>query len=461
MLGTSSHAMDLLDELVMMERKNPLAAVVNNLGRTQQEVYEDDAKWRLLRAPNKTGKSSTLSIEAWLALLRQHRRLDLPTNRPPTLIYGCPDLGGSYADDVCVSLREYEPPGMLHPGCTYTPSRGYYIGGRRGLMLHDGAKIIFRSGHQSQKGQAGIYGDMLLINEPPEEAQWGELVRSAALWNAPILMAFTAIGDLAWLRAYIEADDSEWSQHLGKLTINDCPWRTQASIDAQIKLCPEGEREQRIYGGWDAPSLSRLYTGYSDNVVSDRLPRGDVNVILGLDHGTAPGHEAIVIGAAWRDRVGAPPRVHILSEYTSPGRTTVVTDAQAIVRMLAEFGFTTKDILIAVGDVGTAGKSSLISLNREFEEALRALTGWSPGIRTAKKRKGSPEYEAHLVDTAMIDRMFHVHPDCVQLIEAYKRWQGTRVGKDSDHSHILDATRYVSSPIFGGTEARAAMISVG
>lgn len=461
MTPSSAAAAALIEELVTLDQQNPLGDAVRKLGPTQQAVYEDDSKWRLFRAPNKSGKTSIISIEAWLDLMQMGRRDDMPTHRPPTLIYSCPDLSGSYADDVCRSLREYEPEGWRHPTCTYTRAKGYYVGGRRGLMTYDGGQVMFRSGHQAITDQAGIWGDKIFVNEPPEEKAWGELVRAAALMDAPIMMGFTAIGDLGWLKDMVEARDSKWSQHVGELTVEDCPWRTQESIDNQIALCPPSEREQRIYAGWDAPSLSRMYTGFDATITSDVLPQCDVSAILGLDHGEAPGHEAIVLGVAWRPQKGEAPHVHILDEYVSPGRTTVGTDAKGIVKMLERWGLATKDIVIAVGDVGSAGKSRLVTLNREFEIALKALTGWSPSIRTARKKKGSPEYEAHMVDTAMIEGRYHITTRCKGLTKSYSRWQGTRIGKDGEHSHLLDAARYVASPILTDTDERASMIQIG
>lgn len=441
-----------IDDLIATEEANPLATYwAGGMSKGQRKLHEDQHWNRLLRKANKVGGTTAIDAEAWGWLTGTHPRNDhwgIPN--PCTILYVVADLEGSYADDVCKNLRELEPPGVLAPECVYDEVRGYYVHGRRGILLANGSQVVFRSGKQDGTSLEGIWAHVVIVNEPPRKSRWGGIVRAAALTGAPILMVFTSVGlDLSWLKKIIEEDPETaviWGQTVLILNRENAPWRTQESIDAQIANVASWERDQRIYAAWEGVATGRSYDAFSMECVSPSLPAEDVTVVLGLDHGERPSHEAILLAVRWRDK-NKKPHAYVLDEYVSPGATTPETDAINTERMLLRHGISLMAVKSAVGDVNSAGKSAAgQSLNSVFEQAFAALIeSRMPPFKITKPRKrpGSIIAGTKAINFAFADGRFRVHPRCKELIKCLSQWQGTNVGEDKSYTHLLDAMRYV------------------
>ena len=91
------------------------------------------------------------------------------------------------------------------------------------------------------------------------------------------------------------------------------------------------------------------------------------------------------------------------------------------------------------GDVNSAGKSRLTSVNEELARELRLQAGGKgPTFQRAEKGPGSVGYGVHILDDALGEGRLLVHPRCVGLRRAMRRWEGD----DDDFKHWLDALRY-------------------
>jgi hypothetical protein len=414
----------------------------------QQRFHEDQARLRFMIKANKVGGTRAGCAEAVGAAIGNHPYMTIPTPNMGLIVL--PDLDTSYADDLCVCMDELIKPHDLHPKCTYRPEAGYRVGSRKGITFRNGSRIIFRSSHQDKRGLAGIFPDWVFVNEPPAKTLWGEIMRATFNKASPMWVLFTAVQDpdrasedLSWFREEIEEPEKGWSSHRVPLTYENAPHRTREAIDAQIIGCPKWERAQRIEAKWDAPTIDRIFDGFTS--ATDEDPDRAVDVGLCFDHGERPGHEAALLYVFWREKGRT--YVHVLDEYISAGRTTVEADALRVAEMLDRYGLTPMDVTRAHGDVNSAGKSALTSVNRALEIAFAKvceLPSHRPPftIMQAKKGAGSIMQGAHVVNAAFLRGRLTVATRCATLVNSLRHWRGTKTGADEDYTHTIDALRY-------------------
>jgi len=419
------------------------------MSAAQRVLHDDEHNNRLLRKANKVGGSMALAAEVWAWLLGTHPHNDrwqVPC--PCTILCVVADLEDSYADDVCRVLRELEPLDVLSDACSYDDVRGYMVRGKRGLQLANGSRIIIRSGRQDGMSMEGIWAHVVVINEPPQRARWGGIMRAAALMQAPILMNFTPVGkDLSWLRYIVEEDPVTaplWGQTVVTLSVESAPWRTQEEIDAQIANVAPWEREQRILAAWESTCAGRAYDAWDSSHISEDLPDEEVDVVLAFDHGERPGHEAVLLILRWT-RDGRP-HAMLLDEYVSPGATSPETDARHVEAMLQRHDIPLLAVSEGIGDVNSAGKSAAGQpLNTVFETAFASLIGQTTPpfrIRKPRKRPGSILAGTKAINFAFAESRATVHPRCEQTIRALSHWLGTTIGEDKAYTHVLDGLRY-------------------
>ena len=478
-----------VERVVAFERANRLAYYfARGAAPWQRKLFEDGNPKRFVRKGNKVGGSYGPCAEGIALSLGCHPSIGLPT--PNVGIIYVPDLDHSYADDICRTIRMLEPAGHLAKGCSYSEAAGYKIGGRRGIQWANGSRILFRSSHQEAKSQAGVYADWGIINEPPARHLWGEIMRAFSLASdAPIIMNFTVVDDVrksspdtAWLREILDKTDSPWSQYVVPLRASNVPHRVPSgcpgdkrctitggdcdvpdcNVRQQWALCPPEERAQRIDAEWDAPSFDRYIRGFTDAcVVTDAdferigVP-GDVSIGVSFDHGEQPGHEVAIVYAYW-DTMGRT-TVLVLDEYESQGRTTSEVDAVNVRDVLRRHGITLFQVDRCHGDTNSAGKSSLITVNRELEIAFARLvdSGLPPfDVLPARKGPGSVDMGARVLSSAFAASRLWVHKRCTKFANACRKWKGTDRGEDSKVKHFVDAGRYGPGPLLDVTTAGA------
>jgi len=470
----SPEALAELDALMALEAANPLAVLMAGGSSPKQLAYLlDPSKNRMLQAGNKTGKTYIWVADQLLCCLGQHpARSDVPF--PCKILCVVADFKGGYAEDVCEIFHELMPPDVLSPRCNYSDEEGYRIGQKPVIRFKNGSRIIFRAGTQAQKAVAGIKADMVAINEPPERRVWGETTRAAAFDEAPISMVFTpvdemrkdgtlkSVGDLRWLRCIVAGDPDtgdeptgDWSIHRIKLTVEDCPQRTQASIDAQIGNVEVWEYEQRVNGDWESVSGDRSLRAWKPTLVIPRDvdvgsgwpdPREPVRLALVVDHGEKAGASFWGLFAFQPRREGRELRIAIrlIGEHANEAGDSDDEEALYVKEMVERTGLQLGDVDFAWGDHNTGGKSrggrKLNDIYSEHFTRLMNVAHWQDGItvRNVWKGTGSIDLGLKRLNQSMAREDYTVSEACPLAIRANARWAG-----DHDElSHRIDVERY-------------------
>jgi len=448
----------------------------------QRAALNDPANRVLIRGGNKVGKSLLLGLECALYLDGKHPARQRPTGRPARILYVVADLKNAYASDVCRTLAEVLPPRRLHARTKYDAIRGYTVSASRSVLWHDGSEIMFRSGTQDGQAIAGIWADLVVINEPPMRSRWGEIMRAAALTRAPVIVGFTPMDnhgsrDLLWLRDIVEGlpgaptptgPDGRplWSQHVVRLVPESVPHRATDDVLDQIANMAPWEVAQRRDAEWEGPAPERTLSAFGPGNTFEARP-GDWDALPGCesegalrfgisaDHGEKANKEVIVL-YAWTGR-GAGVVVWTLDCYLSPGQTSVEQDADAIVQMLWRWGLTLDSIDEAIGDTNSSGKGDVTSrtVNDKFTESFRAL-GSSLRMVAADKGAGSVGLGVRVMNDAFARKTLWICRGASELVRACQRWNGSNA---SPHKDKVDAVRYGPAskirPIVGMVRAKA------
>ena len=421
----------------------------------QLSFHKSPAARRIIRAGNQTGK--TLAGAAELMAMATGRHPFRETPRPPALIWAVIADLENHGPAVARKIREVEPSHDISPATRYDPARGYLTRGRRAIEFRNGSLIEFRSGKGEITALASASCDALWFDEPPRESHYGEAVARVAVRRmpsgarAPVWLTLTPIGrPCGWLRDLVEGVDGEppaehWDQTVITLTPEDCPHRSAESLSQQVASYLPSEVAQRTSGAWVGVTFERLFSGFDDSVLfeDDELPDREWGVGLTWDHGERS-HSEVCLLFAYDE---AAREVWVIDEYTSQGRTTTEQDAHATLAMLDRHGLSVAAVTRARGDVNSAGKHSLLSVNRLLEEKIAEALGLPPHappfrILGASKGPGSVTYGARVLNLALLSDRLRVSPRCHDLIEGLRHWKGTKTGADGELSHALDALRY-------------------
>jgi hypothetical protein len=437
----------------------------------QMAFHKDTSRKRMVLWPNKVGKGRALAAEIWGLITDSHPWDSI--EHPARLIILLPDVDKMYADDMCVSLREMEPPKVLDPACHYSAPRGYTVSGGRGIFAANGDQVLFRSSHQDIRSIAGVWGPRVYLNEPPSKHAMGEIVRAIANTDhGRISMLFTAAEDprhpqsLMWIKHLVCGDEEPslpsgvpfwesvptaggWSLHNFELRADNCkltvPHRTRQSVRNQIADCNPWEYDQRILARWTAATSDRKLGGFTESCkVDDDVIPADARLGLSFDHGERPGAEVGLLIATWRTPEGNA-RAHVIDEYVSHGRSSVADDAQGVVDMLASHGYTLGSISRGRGDTNTSGKESEYRrVNHALVAAFAQLGGGSVpfGIASPDKRPGSVDYGHWIINSAFLKGALTINARCAVLSRGLEHWRGGKSGADGDLSHPIDALRY-------------------
>lgn len=404
----------------------------------QQQFLETKHKRVLLRAANQVGKTTIGALKV-VRYMREN---------PGCTVLVLAANHTAKTEVVGLALAEFASSADLEPRSDYNSTRGWR---NDQMRFRNGAKAIFRSAESQSTSIAGLTVDAAWVDEPPPMKIWGEVTTRVAVRHNPngpggeMWLTFTPIGrEVTWLRHIIEGDatanpptppQEDWDQIVIQLTAQDCPHRSQASIDAQTASYGPWEYAARVLGAWEGDTPDRVFDGFDEDCVVDRVPAGAYSTGLGLDHGELAGHEAAVL-PMWNVKQKT---IFVVDEYVSKSATDVDRDAKGIREMLRRHGRTPEAIDQARGDTNSAGKTRPgLKVNQLFEEALPGLR-----IRRPRKDRGSVEYGVRLINIAMRRGHLKVHSRCVNLIRSLRHWEG----KDDDLKHILDALRYILVPI--------------
>ena len=432
---------------------------------SQHRVLSCPDRFRLYRGPNQAiGKTWTGLAEVLFAATGEH------PYREPSREHGeywviC----ASWSQSIAIQSKLYElaPKDLLHPGTIFNPGRGFpgmypYV---RIRHVDGGYSIIrIKTTRQGTLQLAGASIDGALFDEPPtSHAVYGEIVKRVQARGGWVLLCLTPIGaPVDWLRQL--AEDGQITDihqpltpealipvgHASPLVLADGTVCDQEWIDRITRETPAHEVPVRIGGEWETRMTSSYFAESFrwNEHISDDAPDADVDLVLGIDHGTLPGKQIALLLAIWQ----ADGRwcVHVLDEYVDhTGRATSDDDARGILDMLDRHGFVWKDLKGAWGDrVHMRGKAQQKS-NLDLAGALchlmriRTMAELRPSIWTVKRGAGhgagSVQVGCRWLHEAMVQRRFTVSRRCVRLIEAIQRYQ---MRYQDDYADPIDALRY-------------------
>ena len=260
--------------------------------------------------------------------------------------------------------------------------------------------------------------------------------------SGPAWMTMTPIGrPVEWLREHIEGDPArgiapreDWEQHRIRLTVEDCPHRTQESIDIQLAGCSTWEIPQRRDGEWEGIEVDRRIDGFSPDNVAEPAAGYRYMVRLSLDHGESAGKEFVLLGYVNRETRS----LHVVDEYVSPTTTTPEDDHKGIGVMLARHGLKDADLDEIVGDVNSAGKQAA---GLKVNDLFRAL--FNKRVDRPDKGAGSVDYGVRILNYAFKADMITVSERCVKLNKCLKNWTGA----DDKLKDGIDSLRYLAVPV--------------
>lgn len=430
----------------------------------QRAVVEDPSNRILIRGGNKIGKSLGLAmfLENWR---RGHNGNHPRPEGPAKILYVVADMANAYADDVCRTLHEIIPSSELHEDTKYSTVRGYTTGGKRALLFANGDEIMFRSGSQDGQALAGLWSHLVLINEPPIQSRWGEIMRAAGLKKAPVVVGFTPVDnhgvsrDLLWLRDIVEGPPGQpvptrpdgtplWSQHVIRLCPENVPHRKPEEVLLQIADMPPWEVAQRRDAEWEGPSNERSLSAFGPENVFNASPGdwealpgapdpGELRLGLAADHGENANKEVIILHA-WHG-YGDSLTEWVLDAYLSPGQTSIEQDAEGVCQMLARWGLTPDHMDEAVGDTNSSGKGDWTArtVNEHFTKAFAAL-GYRLVMRPADKGAGSVGLGVRVLNDAFARKRLWICTVAAPIRNAAERWQG----KNDGYKDKIDPLRY-------------------
>lgn len=421
-----------LIERIRLGLSNPL--VRYQPGPVHLAFLRSGSRFRLLRAPSQSGKTTAGAYRLITACLGVDPHDPAP--RPPPLHVRVVCHSWHQSLVIQRKIDELMPVGVLDDECVFHPVRGYK---HRTISFRNGSTAVIVTATQGRLALASATCDGIWIDEPPPEDIYAESVSRLVQTDGWLMMTLTPVGaPLAWLRAAV--DDGAIEDHHYGLSVDACPWMTQEQVEQAVRACLPSQRAQVIRAEWDGVTPDRFLDGFTvERSVSDLLDySGDAQVLITMDHGTRPGHEVALLVYRWTAH-GAR-HAHVWDEYISPGRTTEVQDAMAILSMLERHGLSIHSVDAARGDINSAGKShARHTVNKAFEDAFAALAGGrSFQVERPRKGPGSVLRSARVINTALLDERLRIHPRCKTLIQAAMHWRGD----DDEHKHRIDALGY-------------------
>lgn len=241
---------------------------------------------------------------------------------------------------------------------------------------------------------------------------------------------------------------SVWDERLQRQRLMDARW-----IAEQWATVLPFEAPVKLDGEWEYRSTDRIFTAWDpDSMISADLPEGEVDLVFGMDHGEGDFREAAVLACV---ETGEYPRVHVIDEYFSDGRTTTAQDAEGVADMFRRNGLRWSDLSSARGDKPTTGKIGRKSNLELSAELSRVFRRWGhlvrnqelkPPIWTAKTGTLGVGNKTlwrgcEWLHRAMVRRDFAVHPRCTRLIESIEKWAGETT---SEYKDAIDALRYAT-----------------
>ena len=431
----------------------------------QAECLEDDAPIVVWRDGNRLGKSRWLAEEALHVARGTHPHW---RRRAPTRVLV---IGVSLEQMVPLMAEVWAlvPKGELDPRNSHEPGRGITGKPPRLVFVRGpgrGSVIAFATYRQGATRIAGGGYDLVIMDEPPPQSMYDEVLPRVLTTHGRIRIGFTPtldMPDMAWMRKLCDA--GVISHHNWGLKAEYClpegwpaPWNTQEEIDAfEASLLPV-HREMRMGRSWEPVLSGRVLAAFWDhNIRRDEPPPGAI-LVCGNDHGVQEGKQGAVLVACW-DVASNRPKAAILGEYVGEGLTRPENDAVGIISMIRSVRLGGRsldydDVDVWVGDRPAEQRrraSSMIirksnsALRRALADALHRPLSAVKWIEEVAKFSGSEISGLELLNSmagrAEEDGTPHliVWPTCPEWIRFAKEY---RLDPHDPRKDIGDAGRY-------------------
>lgn len=440
----------------------------------QEALHRCPARRKLLRAGNQAyGKTTAGLAELIWRCLGRHPHLRV---QPPPIEAWV--LCASWSQSLAIQGKLWAlcPKRLLKPGQRYDPVNGFGAHAPT-LIFANGSKIRVKTTKQRALDLAGATIDVAMFDEPPASQRlYSEVTKRVMARNGVILLTLTPINaPVDWLRR--ETEDGRIvdlhyrleARHLIPVgstspyrlvdgTVCDDAWIARIrdeTLAHEVPILCDGEWETRVEG-----RVFRAFRDAGDGAhVTAEVPRSEVKLALGIDHGAGAGREVAILVAV--DERGEHPSVYVLDEYISTGETTPEQDVRAIVAMLRQHGQDWSDLDFIHGnrpyDKATGRKGNLDLENALVRLlALRRRADIKPRIWDAKRGTESgagskPQSVTWLHRQMLRPGCFRVHPRCRRLIESLNKWD---YSDSSEYKDACDALRYALIPWWRGVRRR-------
>lgn len=454
-----------------------------SLTSAQEEFYLYDGPAALWRDGNQLGKSLCLAKLV----------IDVVTGRHPTIRRRSPvrALVISYSIEQMIPLMEKlwdlapkhipgatwrrgEKPRLIAK-CGFEQGRGI-TGQPPRLVFEDGSEIIFGTYRQGSARIAGGTFDLAVMDEPPPESVYGEVLPRILRNRGILRMVMTPVPDMPpmewlWKKADNPKDplkEFNFGLHEDILIPRGwpVPWLSQEEIDTYAEglldveraMRIEGAREPLVTGRWlqafdkhthvrhigNAQGLADIWrpTEGKDAVSQSTWMRGWY-IVGSWDHGTVEGKQVFSL-QAYRDRTTDRPRVVVLDEHVNEGITTPEHDVQDALRTIERNGLRYTDVDSWVGDVPTGSdRFEIRKSNRELRKELARQLGLplrkTKQIHRPRKHAGSMSYGMRLLNTLLSRQHMLIDSRCEGMIKGAQVFQGSPRDPWKDP---LDAPRY-------------------
>jgi hypothetical protein len=444
----------------------------------QVEFWQDLAKCKLLRCGNQLyGKTVAGVIEVDWHCTKTHPYVP-PMRGPVRWVI----LTKSKRQSIPIQRKFFEhcTRGMLTEATVKKFSRARGFRGQHAYAEYTNGSIVYFV--TTNQGAEAIMGDTLhgaLIDEPTSARVFEEVRKRLTKTGGYLLLTLTPInGPTDYLRELCDEGmvsdhhfplRPEWLIPQGDeqpLCLDDGTPQDQTWCEQHRRNTLPTDAPVVVDGEWETRSLGRTFIAFDQRAggshITDLLPRGDVSLVLGIDHGAKDFKQIALLVAV--DLSGEHPKVHVLDEYVGEAMTTSEQDAEAILAMIRRTpGIEWADLDHATGDkpydaARNAGRSSIgRKSNKELMAyILKTLQRQGkitrdaplvPQIRQAKTGqgggRGSIDRGCTWLHKAMVRAgHFTVHPRCKRLIEALSNWDYA----DNDWKDPIDALRYATWP---------------